>query len=180
MLFYFCHLKLNLMKHFLIAIALLGLIGCQEQKIGYVDSVKLMEGYQEKKDIEAKYKLRTDSLTKKRDSISQAFQAEAQAFQSEAQKMSQQKAQEEYGKLQQRGQQIGQQLQMAEQQMQMEGQTEMDSLVNKVRKVVREYGEDNGYTFILGGGDGGSVLYGEESKDLTEEILKVLNDSYEK
>ena len=33
---------------------------------------------------------------------------------------------------------------------------------------------------ILGGGDGGSVLYGQEANDLTDEIVKLLNDKYKK
>ena len=93
--------------------------------------------------------------------------------------MSQKNAQEEYAQLQQRGQQIGQQLQQEEQQLQQKGQAEMDTLVRKVKKEIRAYGKANGYTYILGGGDGGSVIYGDDAKDLTNEILKILNDKYE-
>lgn len=83
-------------KLFLGVLVVLGL-SCNEQKIGYVDNVKLMDEYQEKIDIEASFKTKVEALGKKRDSISQAFQMEAQAFQEKAQKLSQQKAQEEYG-----------------------------------------------------------------------------------
>lgn len=158
----------------------LGLASCQQAKIGYVDNVKLMDEYQEKIDVETDFKVKADALNKKRDSISQAFQGEAQAFQAEAEKMSQKKAQEQYGQMQQRGQMIGQQLQQEDQQLQAVGQTEMDSIVSKVKKEVEAYGKANGYTFILGGGSGGSVLYGEESKDLTDEVVKLLNDKYKK
>ena len=163
----------------LVVVAIAILIGaCQQNKIGYVDNIKLMDSYQEKIDIEAKFKTKVDALTKKRDSISQAFQLEVQAFQTRAQKMSQKKAQEEYGLIQQRGQFMGQQLQQEEQQMQTAGQVEMDTLVSKVKKEIKAYGKANGYTYILGGGDGGSVLYGSDSQDLTPMILKILNDKY--
>ena len=92
--------------------------------------------------------------------------------------MSQAKAQEEYGIMQQRGQFIGQQLQQEDQLLQAAGQTEMDSIVSKVKKEIKAYGKANGYTYILGGGDGGSVLYGTEVNDLTDEIVKILNDNY--
>ena len=160
--------------------ALILLASCEQAKIGYVDNVKLMEDYQEKIDIEAKFKIKTEALTKKRDSISQAFQLEAQAFQVKAQKMNQKKAQEEYGLMQQRGQFIGQQLQQEEQALLTAGQTEMDSVVSKVKKEIEAYGKANTYTYILGGGDGGSVLYGQEANDLTDEIVKLLNDKYKK
>jgi outer membrane protein len=168
------------MKKIVLAIFLLGVVACEQDKIGFVDNVKLMEGYQEKVDIESKFKLKADALGRKRDSISQAFQIEAQAFQSKAQTMSQTKAQEEYGLLQQRGQFMGQQLQQEEQQIQLEGQAEMDSLISKVKKEINGFGKSNGFTYILSGGDGGSVLYGVEAKDLTQDILKILNEKYKK
>lgn len=163
----------------MVAVVLL-IMSCQQEKIGFVDNVKLMQDYQEKKDIEAKYTTKLEAFGQKKDSITQAFQQEAQAFQVKAQNMSQQKAQEEYGVFQQKGQLIGQQLQQEEQLLQMAGQTDMDSLVTKVKEEIKAYGKANSYSYILGGGDGGSVLYGKEANDLTDEIAKILNDKYKK
>ena len=173
--------KNTMMKKLTFAIAALVLfVSCEQAKIGYVDNVALMDKYQEKIDIEAKFKVKADALTKKRDSISQAFQLEAQAFQTKAAKMSQKKAQEEYALMQQKGQFMGQQLQQEDQALQAQGQAEMDSVVSSVKKEIKAYGKANGYTYILGGGDGGSVLYGTEVNDLTDEIVKRLNDGYKK
>ncbi len=168
------------MKKVIVAFAVLAFISCKQEKIGYVDNVKLMDDYQEKIDVEAKFKAKAEAMGKKKDSISQAFQIEAQAFQAKAESMSQKKAQEEYGLMQQKGQFIGQQIQQEEQQIQEQGQTEMDSLVNKVKAEIKAYGKTNGYTYILGGGDGGSVLFGTDANDLTDEIVKILNDKYKK
>ena len=168
------------MKKFILPILALLILSCEQNKIGYVDNVKLMDGYQEKVEVEAKFQTKVDALTKKRDSISQAFQLELQQFQAKAQKMSQKSAQEEYALLQQRGQFVGNQLQQEEQQLQKTSQTEMDSLVSKVKREIKAYGEANGFTYILGGGDGGSVLYGKDGQDLTDELLKILNDKYKK
>ncbi|GAB5473161.1 MAG: OmpH family outer membrane protein [Maribacter sp.] len=168
------------MKKIVLALVTLIVFSCQQQKIGYVDNVKLMDAYQEKIDIEAKFKSKAEVLGKKRDSITQAYQIEAQAFQLKAQKMSQQKAQEEYGVMQQRAQFIGQQLQQEDQALQASGQVEMDSMVSKVKKEIEAYGKANGYVYVLGGGEGGAVLYGTQANDLTDEIVKILNDKYKK
>lgn len=172
--------KKVMMKKILVLAIALTAMACQQNKIGFVNSVKLMDEYQERVDLEARFKTKADAMTKKRDSISQAFQMDLQDFQTKAQKMSQKNAQEEYAQLQQRGQFVGQQLQQEEQQLQQTSQAEMDSLVKKVKKEIQEYGKANGYTYILGGGDGGAVLYGEETQDLTDVILKILNDKYGK
>jgi len=161
-------------------VLVVALASCKQEKIGYVDNVSLMDKYQEKIDIEARFKIKAEALTKKRDSISQAYQLEVQAFQAKAQKMNQTKAQEEYGLIQQRGQFMGQQLQQEDQVLQTAGQTEMDSLVSKVKKEIKAYGKAKGFSYVLGGGDGGSVLYGTDANDLTDEILKILNDKYKK
>lgn len=166
------------MKKIILGLAFLTIVSCKQEKIGYVDNVKLMKEYQEKIDIEAKFKIKADALTKKRDSISQAFQIEAQAFQAKAQSMPQQKAQEEYAAFQQRGQFIGQQLQQEDQLLQQEGQVEMDSVISHVKKEIVAYGKAQGFSYILGGGDGGSVLYGSEANDLTAEIVNLLNENY--
>ena len=160
--------------------AFLFLVGCQQGNIGYVDNVKLMDGYTKKQEVEANYQLRSEAFAKKRDSISQAFQLEAQELQSSTGKMSQERAQEAFGILQQKGQMMGQQLQQEEQQLQRMGQMKMDSVVSEVRKTIEAYGAANGYQFILTGGEGGSVLYGEAAADITEQILKELNEAHSK
>lgn len=169
-----------MMKKLIYTIFILSFISCQQDKIGFVDNVKLMDGYQEKIDVENKFKAKAEAMNKKRDSISQAFQLEYQALQTKAQSWSQKKAQEELGLLQQRSQFLGQQLQQEEQQLQSEGQTEMDSVVSNAKREIQAFGKANGYTYILTGGEGGSVLYGVEAKDLTTEVLKILNDKYKK
>ena len=168
------------MKRYWILVAIFILASCKQDKIGYVDTVRLMDNSNEKNDIESKYQLKSTALNKKRDSISQALQIEAQALQTKVQSLSQAKAQEEYELFQQKSQFMGQQLQQEEQLLQIQGQTEMDSLVSRVRVQISDYGKVNGYTYILGGGEGGAVLYGENQQDLTDQILKIVNDSYKK
>lgn len=168
------------MKNVVWILALVLLTSCEQDKIGYVDNVKLMDEYQEKIDAETKFKSDEAVLTKKRDSLSQAYQLELQTFQTRSQSMSQKKAQEEYGLLQQKGQFLGQQLQQEAQVAQTANQTILDSIISTVKKEIKAYGKVNGYTYILGGGDGGSVLYGTDANDLTDEVVKILNDKYKK
>ncbi len=163
------------MKKLALSVIILTAVACKQDKIAFVDNIRLMDGYKEKIVVEAQFTAQKSAFNKKRDSISQVFQAEAQAIETQLNGMSEQKAQETYAMLQQRGQRIGQQLQQEEQQMQLQGQTEMDSVIQKVKREIKAFGKANGYTYILGGGEGGSVLYGSEAKDVTDEILAALN-----
>ena len=164
-------------KLILTGVALLALTACTD-KVAFVDNSKLLNDYQEKKDIEAKLKGQISAYERKRDSISMAFQTEARAFDTQAKTLPQNVAQKKYNELMQKSQILQQHLQQEEQKIQMESQTQMDSLLSKVKKNIKEYGKQKGYTFILGANDGGSVLYGTEKKDITKEVTEYLNNQY--
>ena len=164
-------------KLILTGVALLALTACTD-KVAFVDNSKLLNDYQEKKDIEAKLKGQISTYERKRDSISMAFQTEARAFDAQAKTLPQNIAQKKYNELMQKSQILQQHLQQEEQKIQMESQTQMDSLLSKVKKNIKEYGKQKGYTFILGANDGGSVLYGTEKKDITKEVTEYLNNQY--
>ena len=164
-------------KLILTGVALLALTACTD-KVAFVDNSKLLNDYQEKKDIEAKLKGQISAYERKRDSISMAFQTEARAFDAQAKTLPQNVAQKKYNELMQKSQILQQHLQQEEQKIQMESQTQMDSLLSKVKKNIKEYGKQKGYTFILGANDGGSVLYGTEKKDITKEVTEYLNNQY--
>lgn len=174
--------KILIMKKIVLGIiALSFLTSCNEDKIAYVDNSYVINEYQEKKDIEAKYKSKIEKYNKKRDSVSQALQLDFQTFQLKTKTLSQKEAQAEYDVLMQKQQMLQQQFQMEEQQISNQSQTEIDSLISKVKTYVKKYGKDNNYTYILGTSDGAaSVLYGKEEKNISELILKGLNDAYKK
>lgn len=163
-------------KGFIALLTLVMFSSCQEQtKIGFVDNSKLINDYQKKKDIEAKFQVEIDAFNKKVDSIGQSFQAQAAEMQTTDPKMVQKSSQEKYQALAQQYQRFQQQFQMEEQQIQTKSQSQIDSLIKEVRSFVKNFGEKNGYSYILGSNEAGSVMYGDESKDLTKEILDALN-----
>lgn len=45
---------------------------------------------------------------------------------------------------------------------------------------IEAYGKKKHYEIIIGANGAGTVLYGDKDKDITEDLLEYLNDSYEK
>ena len=150
----------------------------QQQKIGFIDNGEVINKYEMKMDIEERYKLRNDAFTKRMDSINRDFQVEVKAFQLASNKMSQKKAQEKYNELGQRNQILTQQFQQDQQVLQQGFNKEIDSVVKTVKAFVEDYGKKNGYVFILGKNEAGSVMYGQESSDLTKIVIDALNAKY--
>ncbi|WP_136482710.1 OmpH family outer membrane protein [Cognatitamlana onchidii] len=166
------------------AVIALSLFSCQQQKIGFVNNGTIINDYQEKKDVEAKFQKKEEAFRKRADSISQAFQLEAQSTQTEAQKLAQtnnrKKAEELMTGLQQKQQMLQQQMQFEQSQITQEFQAEIDTLIVKVKDYVKDYGKKNGYTYILGTSDAAaSVMYGADENDLTQTVLEALNNAYE-
>lgn len=164
-----------------VAVAIFAFTSCQQQKIGFVDNGKVINGYQEKLDIEEKFKVKDEAFKKKTDSIGQAFQLEVQNYQINGSKMSTKKRQETEQQLGQKQQMLQQQIQMEQQQITQAFQTEIDSTIVKVKDFVKDYGKTNGYTYILGTSDGASsVMYGTDENDLSQTIIDALNAEYKK
>ena len=174
------------MKNILyVAIAMLVLASCEKpNKIGFVDNGTVINDFQEKIDLEAKYKTKEEAFRKRADSIGLAFQTEAQKTQTEAQRISRsnrKKAEDLMASLQQKQQQLQQQMQVEQQQIAQAFQADIDSVILNVKTFVSDYGKTNGYNYILGTSEAAAtVMYGEEASDLTKVILDALNADYKK
>lgn len=171
------NIKKQNMKNVIAALVILiTLASCQQQqKIAFVDNGEVINKYQKKIDVEERFKSQDLVFTKKRDSLARVYQLEAQAVQLRLSKLSPQKQQEGSQEFTQKWQIIQQQVQLEQQEMQQAFTTEIDSVVVKVKDFVTEYGKNNGYTFILGKNDAGSVMFGKEENDITDIIVEAIN-----
>lgn len=150
----------------------------KEFKTAYVDTSKLMEESTEAKDIEAKYKAKSEEMGSRLEAEGKKLQAEAESFKRNAMANGQAWAQQKGAELQQRDQQLQYAQQGMLQQLQQESGQEMDSLVKKYKKLFKEYGKEKGYDYIYGTGEVATVLYGKEEYDITTQIIKLVNDKY--
>ena len=173
------------MKKSLVIIAIaFSIISCNKKaevastKTAYVDTSKLMMESTEAKDIEAKYKAKSQEMGKELEIEIAKFKAEAGSFQKNAQMNGQAWAQQKGAELQKREQQLQYAEQSIAQQLQQESGVEIDSVVSGVKKFIKAYGKEKGYAYIYGTGDAASILYAEDKYDITNELIKLLNDKY--
>lgn len=171
-------------KSILIVALALAIISCNKQvdsaslKTAYVDTSKLMTDYTEAKDIEAKYKAKSEEMGRELEVEAARFKSEASNFEKNAQVNGQAWAQQKGAELQRREQQLQYAQQAILQQLQQESGVEMDSLVSNVKKFIKDYGKEKGYDYIYGTGDAVSILFAKDQYDITKDITKLLNDKY--
>ena len=170
------------MKKILLAvIVLLTFASCQDQKIGFIDNAKVINDIQEKKDVESKYDVLNESFKKRADSLGKSYQSEYLALQSKMARMSQSKQQEAGQAFQAKAQQFQQMMQAEQQQLQTAYQADIDSVISKMKVTVKDFGKTNGYKFIIGANEStANILYGDETLDLSDVIIKEIDANYKK
>lgn len=175
-------------KIFLTAVAVVSLIACNQAEqpvnnpsnnIVFIDSSKMLENYQGALDIEAKFKAKSEQMGKELDTEVNKFRADVAFFEQNAQSKGMQWAQQTGAALQEREQRLAYTQQAMMQQLQTESGAEMDELVKEIKNLIQEHGKAKGYDFILSTADEiNNILYAKEGKDITDEIIKLLNDNY--
>ncbi|WP_299213878.1 OmpH family outer membrane protein [uncultured Dokdonia sp.] len=160
-----------------IAIAFL-MIGCQTEKTAYVDTEKIFKDYTELTDVKERFTKQNDAILSDLEVKIQAFEIKQKLYQKNGPSMDRKKQEERYNELSAEAQQLQQERQARLGKLQVESQGAIDSLITKVKDKVKEYGKTNGYTYIFGSNDAGSVMFGKEELDITDSVLEFLNASY--
>jgi outer membrane protein len=172
-------------KLFVLTVVALTIISCNETatvkevKTAYIDTSKLLEDYTEAKDIDAKYKTKTEEIGRKLEVEEANFKSDAAYFEKNAEANGRAWAEQKGAELQRRQQDLQYAAQNIAQKLQSEHGTEMDTLVKSVKQFIKDYGKEKGYSYIYGTGEAATVLYAEDKYDITKEVVKLLNDKYE-
>jgi len=168
------------MKKLLIVAVALILASCNQTKVAYIDIEVLMKDYDATKALETSLKAKQEVMAKELDSIGAPFKLKVQQYYQAAQKMTAQKRAEAEQALQQEQQFIQSKQQQASQLLQQENQDKSEILTKKVDSLVAVYAKSKGYNLVLGTSGKGTVMYGDESLNVTAEVLDILNIDFSK
>lgn len=149
-----------------------------EFKAAYIDSSKLMRDYEEVKEIDSKYKIKSEEQGKSLEGEITKFQKEVQSFQENARLKGQAWAEQKGAELQRKEQELQYKQQSLVQSLQMESGQEMDSVIKKVKQHISDYAKKNNLDFVFNTEEASTVIYGKEQYDITDKILSELNSKY--
>ncbi|MBS4041213.1 MAG: OmpH family outer membrane protein [Flavobacteriales bacterium] len=151
-----------------------------ELKIGFVDTAKLMEESLEAKDLNAKYEEIVKTKAASLQAEKSKFQNEVLQAEKSAQQMGPQWVQAKMREFQEKEQRLAASEQRITVEIQQQSGKEMDSLVKKIKGMIKDYAKEKKFDYILGTGEVSTVLYGKEETDLTEIMIKNINENYTK
>lgn len=145
----------------------------------YVDVNKLLDGYKRTKVVKAEFDKKAATMKSNVDSLLSDWQKELKLYEKERANMSKKELELKQELLSNKQQQINNYQQAVQKQLQEEDKKVTQTVVNDINDFVKEYGKKNKYKVIFGATGGGTIMYAEESADLTEKVLAELNAEFE-
>lgn len=165
-----------------ISIVLVILLGAYtfsvQKKIAYVRSADLVNGYLGMKEVQNKYQENVQVWQGNVDTLKFDFQRAIDKYNAEATGLSQNERAEREKYLQQLQQNLTQYSVAIEQKAKEEDEKLTQGVLNQINSQVEAYAQKEGYDIILGTTLVGSLLYAEEGIDITDQLLKELNNAY--
>ncbi|GAB3580337.1 OmpH/Skp family outer membrane protein [Hymenobacter daeguensis] len=149
-------------------------------KLAYVESGRMLDGYQGMKDARRSFEGKARGWEKQNQSMLASFKAAVEAYQKQAPGLTAEQRAATEQKLQEQQQQVAQQQQMLQQQAQQEEAKLTQTVLESVNKKVEAYGKAHGYKLILIAAPSGTIAYGEKNLDITTPVLAYLNAAYRK
>jgi len=150
----------------------------QTKKIGYVRSKELFDGYLGMKEASTKYKEKVEKWQANLDTLGRELEKGKEDFEINSKKWSKGEKELKYKYLQQKEQNLEEYRMATEQKAAEEDKQITVGVLNQVNSFVKQFAEKNGYEIILGTTASGNILYGNEAIDVTETLLKELNEEY--
>jgi len=167
------------MKKFILLFSVLLLLASCEQtsgeKTAYVNNETLFEEFEAFSASTERFDKKQQQLQEEAQREGQKFQQKVQEFQENFQNMSEKEAEETQTQLIQEQQRLETAMQQQESQLRNEMNQTQDSLENILMTKVKEYAEKNNYSYVFGMNENYNLIYANDSKDITEDVLDLIN-----
>lgn len=149
-------------------------------RIGYVKTGELMNNYQGFKDAQEMLQGKHRQWKANTDTLEAQFASALGEYNNRLSSLSKEEQQKQERLLAMQEQQKNNYMEGVRQRAQQEQQVAIDSVITKVNSFVKEFAKSNGYDFIFGTTNDGSLLYGNEADDLTALLTEEINKVYKK
>lgn len=149
-----------------------------DKKIAYVQSDRLVNEYMGMKESRNLFQGKADIWQANIDTLQSDFTRALETYQNEFDGLTQKERKEREESLYRQEKKLVEYKQVMEQQAKEEDLEMTQGVLNQINSFVETYGDENGYDIILGTTYSGNLLYGRGMLDITDELLKALNKSY--
>jgi len=165
------------MNALLIGVVVFFMLRKSSQEIYYVDSSKLLKEYKEMGVARKEYEGKTATWKSNVDTLTAGVQKQIETYEKESSKMSEKERKLSRELISTRQRELMDYQRALESQAGEEERKVMGRVLNNVNTFLTEYGKKKGCKYIMVAANG-NIAYGDESLNITEEVIKELNDRY--
>jgi outer membrane protein len=148
--------------------------------IVFVNSDSLLDNYEFFKDIKTRMESKEDSIDNLIKAQASRLESEIVAYQKDAPGMTDQQRMVKEEELMKKQQALGDRRKELLNILEEEEGTLNDSLYAKLQLFLKDFNKDKNFSFILSYQRGGGILHANDSLNITNEVVKGLNERYEK
>jgi outer membrane protein len=148
--------------------------------IVYVESGKMLDGYQGMKDARRAFEVKAKGWERQNQTLVNSFRTAVEQYQKTAASLTPEQRAAAEQKLQAQQQQGAVEQQKIQAQAQEAEAKLTQTVLESVNKKVEAYGKSHGYKMILIAAPSGTIAYGEKGLDITAPVLAYLNAEYRK
>lgn len=159
-------------------LAVMLITGGTEKRIGVVRSNNLIQGYKAMQDAQERYENKQKVWQTSISTLEEELQSAVENYRAVYASLSKAEIQKQELALEQKRSNYVQYTRSIKEKVEAEENGMMQGVLNQINSFVEQYGKEHGFDVILGTTAAGNVLYGTESVDITDEVLKALNDAY--
>jgi outer membrane protein len=154
--------------------------GATAGAIVYVESGKMLDGYQGMKDARRSFEAKAKGWERQNQALVNSFRTAVEQYQKTAASLTPEQRAAAEQKLQAQQQQGAVEQQKIQAQAQEAEAKLTQTVLESVNKKVEAYGKSHGYKMILIAAPSGTIAYGEKGLDITAPVLAYLNAEYRK
>lgn len=147
-------------------------------KIAFVRSNEIVYGYEGMKEAHALQESKTREFSSNIDTLQLDLQRSINVYNQEYSKLNKEERAEKEKMIIIQQDNLKQYQQNAKNAIDKADLELTQGVLNQINSFIEKYAKENGYNLILGTTTSGNILYGEEYMDITDDVLKVLNENY--
>lgn len=148
------------------------------QKLVYVDSAKLVNEYKGMQDARAAYQKKAVTWKANIDTLSSEVQLQIMTYEKEGSRLTDKERQLSQELIRTKQRQLMDYQQAMNTQAKQEDVKMTGEVVQQINAYLKKYGEENGYKIVMAATEYGNIAYADEGLDITEDVLKGLNNEY--
>lgn len=146
-----------------------------DEKVVYVRSAELVEKYEGMKEVRAKYAKKLEEWKSDMIAKQQSYDSLLNTYNTVTDKKQKQQIEKE---LIQRRDMLLEYEKKIKNEAYEEDMKITQGALDQINSFIENYAEKNGYDLVLGVTTNGNILYGNEPKDITEELIVEINKDY--